>query len=172
MIFTAHADGRLLIEARSVRCALGRAGVVSAAAKVEGDGASPAGVWPLRRVLYRPDRGPRPETRLPIAPLFPNDGWCDAPGDRAYNRKVTVPYGARAERLWREDGLYDLLVVLAHNDAPVIPGAGSAIFLHIARPDYSPTDGCVALARADLETLMALSEPGDALAIVSFGLGS
>ncbi len=172
MIFTAHADGRLLIEARSVRCALGRAGVVSAAAKVEGDGASPAGVWPLRRVLYRPDRGGRPQTRLPVAPLAPHDGWCDAPGDRAYNRQVTLPYGARAERLWREDGLYDLMAVLGHNDAPAIPGAGSAIFLHLARPDYAPTEGCVALARADLEALLALAEPGDALAIVSSGRGS
>lgn len=172
MIFTAHADGSLLIEARSVRCALGRAGVVSAAAKMEGDGASPAGVWPLRRVLYRPDRGGRPQTRLPVAPLAPHDGWCDTSDDAAYNRRVTLPHDARAERLWREDGLYDLMVVLGHNDAPVIPGAGSAIFLHLARPDYSPTEGCVGLARADLEALLALAEPGDALAIVASGLGS
>jgi L,D-peptidoglycan transpeptidase YkuD (ErfK/YbiS/YcfS/YnhG family) len=148
-----------------VRCALGKGGLKAAALKREGDGASPMGVWPLRRVLYRPDRGPQPATALPVQPLAPNDGWCDEPKDPHYNRPVAHPYPVSAERLWREDGVYDLLVVLGYNDDPVIPGRGSAIFLHLARPDYAPTEGCVALARADLEALLALAGPGDAVAI-------
>jgi L,D-peptidoglycan transpeptidase YkuD (ErfK/YbiS/YcfS/YnhG family) len=165
MIFTAHADGRLDLDGRIVRCALGKAGVVAGRDKREGDGASPAGTWPLRLVLYRPDRGGAPTTRLPVRALTRLDGWCEAPEDENYNRLVSLPHGASAEGLWREDGLYDLIVVLGHNDAPVVRGAGSAIFLHLARADYAPTRGCVALARPDLEALLAAARPGDALAI-------
>jgi L,D-peptidoglycan transpeptidase YkuD (ErfK/YbiS/YcfS/YnhG family) len=165
MIFTAYPDGLFDLGDRMVRCALGRAGVVTAAAKREGDGCSPAGVWPVRRLLYRPDRGPVPATRLPSEALSPSEGWCDESADAAYNRPVSLPYRASAEPLWREDGLYDLIVVLGHNDAPVIPGAGSAIFLHVAAPGYAPTEGCVALARGDLQLLLARAGVGDALAI-------
>ncbi|MFV4733655.1 L,D-transpeptidase family protein [Mycobacterium tuberculosis] len=166
MIFTAFSDGMLAMGADEVKCALGPAGVTPAAEKREGDGATPLGVWPIRRVLYRPDRGGPPATRLPLQPIGENDGWCDAADDPAYNRPVTLPYPASAERMWREDGLYDLCVILGHNDDPPVAGMGSAIFLHCAHPDYRPTQGCVALARTDLEALLAMAEPGDALAVV------
>jgi L,D-peptidoglycan transpeptidase YkuD (ErfK/YbiS/YcfS/YnhG family) len=116
-----------------------------------------------------PTGGGPPATRLPVRALTPLDGWCEAPDDENYNRLVSLPHGASAERLWREDGLYDLIAVLGHNDAPVVPGAGSAIFLHLARADYGPTRGCVALARPDLEALLAAACPGDALAISPHG---
>ncbi|HEX7760428.1 MAG TPA: L,D-transpeptidase family protein, partial [Caulobacteraceae bacterium] len=99
------------------------------------------------------------------APIAPSDGWCDAPADPAYNRPVTLPYPASAEHLWREDHVYDLIVVLGHNDDPPVAGMGSAIFLHLARPDYAPTEGCVALSRPDLERVLAMARPGDALTI-------
>jgi len=166
VIFTAFADGRLDMGGRIVRCALGRGGVRPAADKRESDGATPLGVWPLRRVLYRPDKGGAPRTGLPVEPIAPDDGWCDASGDTNYNRPVTLPYPASAERMWREDDLYDLVVVLGHNDDPVVEAMGSAIFLHIAREGYAPTEGCVAVARDDLEALLALAGPGDWLAIV------
>lgn len=165
MTFVAYADGWLDLAGRRVRCALGPAGVTPAAEKREGDGASPAGAWPLRRVLYRRDRRAAPQTALPARPLRPSDGWCDAPGDPAYNQPVSLPYPASAERLWRDDHVYDLIVVLGHNDDPVVPGAGSAVFLHLARPDFPPTEGCVALAPDDLEALLRLAQPGDALVI-------
>jgi L,D-peptidoglycan transpeptidase YkuD (ErfK/YbiS/YcfS/YnhG family) len=130
------------------RCALGKGGL--SRDKREGDGATPVGAWPMRRLLYRADRISAPATRLPSAAIGREDGWCDDPADPAYNRPVRRPHAARHERLWREDALYDLLVVLGHNDDPVVAGAGSAIFLHVARPDYAPTEGCVALAHADL----------------------
>ena len=166
MIFTATSDGELDIDGRRVRCALGRSGVRPAADKREGDGASPLGVWPIRRVLYRPDREPAPETGLPVAPLSPEDGWCDAPGDPAYNRPVRLPYPASAEALWRQDGVYDLIVILGHNDDPPVSPMGSAIFLHLIQPDGSPTAGCVAIQRADMLDLLARARPGDALAIL------
>jgi L,D-peptidoglycan transpeptidase YkuD (ErfK/YbiS/YcfS/YnhG family) len=141
--------------------------VKPAVEKREGDGAAPAGVWPMRRLLYRPDRGPAPVTALPTQEIAPDDGWCDAPGDPAYNQSVKRPYPASSEALWRDDGLYDRVVVLGFNDAPPVPGGGSAIFLHLAREGYAPTEGCVAVSRDDMEALLALARPGDAVAIAA-----
>ena len=138
MIFTATSDGRIDIAGREAACVLGRSGVLPAADKREGDGASPLGVWPLRRVLYRPDREAPPATGLPVAALKPDDGWCDAPGDPAYNRPVRLPYPASAEQMWREDRVYDLVVILGHNDDPPVSPMGSAIFLHLIQPDGAP----------------------------------
>lgn len=166
MIFTAMSDGRFDLDGRWTRCALGKGGVKTAEAKHEGDGASPLGTWTLRRILYRPDRGPPPLTALPARAIGPDDGWCDAPADPAYNTPVRLPYPASAEHLWREDHVYDLIGILAYNDDPPVPGKGSAIFLHIARDGYSPTEGCVALAREDLLELLKKARPGDAVAIV------
>ena len=140
-----------------MRCALGRGGI--SPHKHEGDGATPVGAFVMRRLLYRPDRGAPPRTPLRSAALKPRDGWCDAPGDPAYNRPVLLPYPASAENLWRDDHLYDLLVVLGYNDDPVVSGKGSAIFLHLAAPDFGPTVGCVALARDDLLTVIATATP-------------
>jgi L,D-peptidoglycan transpeptidase YkuD (ErfK/YbiS/YcfS/YnhG family) len=165
MIFTATIDGVLDLAGRPVRCALGKGGVKPAADKREGDGASPAGVWPIRRVLFRPDREAAPQTALSVSALAPDDGWCDAPGDPAYNRPVKLPHAASAERMWRDDGLYDLVAVLGHNDDPPAEGMGSAIFLHLAQPDYAPTEGCVAISRADMLMLLSLARPGDAVAV-------
>jgi L,D-peptidoglycan transpeptidase YkuD (ErfK/YbiS/YcfS/YnhG family) len=133
-------------------CALGRAGC--RARKREGDGATPIGQWRVGAVLYRPDRMRRPRTPLPVRAIRRHDGWCDASADRNYNRPVRLPYPASAERLWREDELYDVVVVLAYNDRPRSRGLGSAIFMHIARPGYSPTEGCIALARGHLLCLL------------------
>jgi L,D-peptidoglycan transpeptidase YkuD (ErfK/YbiS/YcfS/YnhG family) len=166
MIFTATSDGRLDIAGRQTDCVLGRSGVRPAADKREGDGASPLGLWPLRRVLYRPDREPRPATRLPVAAVSPEDGWCDAPGDPAYNQPVRLPYSSSAEQLWREDRVYDLIIILGHNDDPPVSPMGSAIFLHLIQPDGAPTAGCVAVSREDMLDLLARARPGDALAIL------
>lgn len=156
-------DGCLRLGPRRLRCALGRGGV--RADKREGDGATPAGAWPLRAVLYRGDRLAPPRTALPRRRIRPWEGWCDAPQDPHYNRPVRLPHRARAERLWRADHLYDVIVVLGHNDDPVVPGAGSAVFLHLAQPDYAPTAGCVALALPDLLTLLRDIGPSSRLVI-------
>jgi len=146
-----------------MRCALGRSGISDQ--KREGDGATPVGAFPIRRLLFRPDRETRPTTILPSVTISREDGWCDAPRDKAYNRPVHLPYPASAERLWRDDHLYDLLVVLGYNDDPVVPGQGSAIFLHLAAPDFAPTAGCVALKRDDLLTVIATADLGSRVII-------
>jgi L,D-peptidoglycan transpeptidase YkuD (ErfK/YbiS/YcfS/YnhG family) len=132
-------------------CALGRSGV--RALKREGDGATPRGRFPLRRVLYKGRK--RPRTALHLRAIRSSDGWCDSASDRNYNRPVGLPYPARAERLWRADGLYDVIAVLGYNDLPRVRNRGSAIFLHIVRPGFSPTEGCVAVREADLRRLIA-----------------
>jgi L,D-peptidoglycan transpeptidase YkuD (ErfK/YbiS/YcfS/YnhG family) len=145
--------GWLRCDGREFACALGRAGV--SAHKREGDGATPVGTFPIRRVLYRADRVTRLETKIPAHALSPGDGWCDAPTDARYNQFVRLPCPASAENLWREDAAYDVIVVLGHNDAPVVPFAGSAIFMHVATPDLAPTAGCVALRKDDLLWVLA-----------------
>jgi L,D-peptidoglycan transpeptidase YkuD (ErfK/YbiS/YcfS/YnhG family) len=110
---------------------------------------------PLRRVLFRADRVPIPACAVPREALAPEDGWCDDPDDAAYNRAVRLPYPARHEALWRADSLYDVIGVLGWNDDPVARGRGSAIFLHHARPDFAPTEGCVALQPGDLARVLA-----------------
>jgi L,D-peptidoglycan transpeptidase YkuD (ErfK/YbiS/YcfS/YnhG family) len=154
MKLIAYSNNRLLAAGHSFRCALGRSGVLPASDKREGDGASPAGVWPVRRALWRADRLAQPVTGLPLQVIKPDDGWCDAPADPAYNRPVRLPWPVSHEVMTRTDGLYDIVVVLGHNDDPPIPGMGSAIFLHCASADYAPTEGCVALARDDLQALL------------------
>ncbi len=158
-------DGVLRLGDRRFRCALGKAGMIAAADKREGDNKTPLGTYPLRQVFYRPDRVDTPQTVLPCRALTPDDGWCDASKDPKYNQFVRHPYRASAERLWRDDDIYDLIVVLGHNDNPVVPGLGSAIFLHIAREGYTGTEGCVALAKPDLLTVLAAVSPASQIEI-------
>jgi L,D-peptidoglycan transpeptidase YkuD (ErfK/YbiS/YcfS/YnhG family) len=156
-------DAVLECGSKQFRAAVGRAGIGSK--QSEGDGITPTGVFALRKVLYRADRIVCPQTSLPLAAIAHDDGWCDAPDDPAYNQLVRCPYQASAEALWRNDNLYDLIVVIGFNDAPVVPGAGSAIFLHVARDDYGPTQGCIALAVSDLAEIVAKLAPGDTIVI-------
>lgn len=147
-------DGKFSVGGGEFRAALGHGGV--RADKREGDGATPAGLLPLRFVLFRRDRGPVPACAMRVRAISPADGWCDDPANPHYNRLVRLPINASAEALWRDDAVYDIVGVLGWNDDPVQPGRGSAIFLHIARLDLVPTEGCVALARDDLLRVLAL----------------
>lgn len=156
--------GRLVIDGRRrVPCALGRSGL--SWDKREGDGATPIGIFSPLYAFYRADRLFRPKTFLPLFPLTPSLGWCDDSQDRAYNRKVTLPYPGRSETLWRHDGLYDVVVVLSHNQCPIKKGRGSAIFLHIARPQRRPTEGCLAFALRDLLKIIETLSPQTSLHI-------
>src|SRR5512146_1724000 len=128
--------------------ALGRAGIK--ANKREGDGATPRGRFRLKRLWWRADRHPRPTTLLPVRRITSDDGWCEDPADRRYNRPVKVPPGSTADRLARPDRLYDFIVEIDHNTRPRVAGRGSAVFIHIARPGFAPTAGCVALALPSL----------------------
>lgn len=149
----------------TVPCTIGRSGACSAEAKREGDGCTPLGLWPIRAALFRPGRSaPPPGFALPWRWTQAQDGWSDDPADPAYNRPVRLPHPFSAETLQREDMLYDVILVLGHNDAPPVPRAGSAIFFHLwneaKAEDQRSTEGCVAIARADMETLLARLQPG------------
>ncbi len=159
------AASRGVLEAGPVKipCSIGRSG--RKALKREGDGATPRGSWRLVSVYYRADRLGRPRCGLPVRALRTNDGWCDAPGDRNYNRFVRHPYPASAERLWREDGLYDLIVVLNNNQVPRVRGLGSAVFLHCTGEGFKPTAGCVAISRRALHRLLCRVGPRTRLVI-------
>ena len=158
-----YAAGRLRWPGGVAPAACGRGGV--SLDKHEGDGASPAGTFPLLAAYYRPDRVRPPPTGLTLRALRPDDGWVDDPADPNYNRLVRLPYPAGHEALWREDGLYDLVVVIGYNSAPPLPGRGSAIFLHVAAPDLAPTEGCIAIAGDVLLRVLRLLGPGSTITI-------
>lgn len=158
--------GQILVPGCPIPCALGVAGIVRA--KREGDGGSPRGSFRLLGGAYRHDRlGKRPVTALPLRRTGPRDGWCDDPRDRRYNRPVRLPVpGVSHERMWREDGLYDVVIDLDYNRGPIRPRRGSAIFLHVARPGFCPTEGCVALRLPDLLRLLRRVGPRTRLRIL------
>lgn len=150
---TLEADGK------SYPCTIGRGGIAAPGEKREGDLKTPSGVFPLRGCFYRPDRLFQPDTALGALALIPDDLWCDDPAHILYNQHVTAPFDGRHEKLWREDGVYDLIIPLGYNDGPIVPGAGSAIFMHVMREDGVGTEGCIALKLVDLlELLPRLSQ--------------
>ena len=156
-------QGTLRFGSLRYSCMLGRSGIV--ANKREGDGGTPAGLFPLREVRYRPDRfAAAPATRgLSVLASRESDGWCDDPNDPSYNRLVQLPYKASAEKMWRDDHLYDVLAVIGYNDSPPVAGLGSAIFLHVAREldngQLGPTVGCVSLRKPELLAVLAQCTP-------------
>ena len=157
--------GRLTFGGLAMACAIGRGGTVAARDKCEGDGCTPLGIWPIRGVLLRPGKVEAAGILLPWRWVRGGDGWSDDPADPAYNRPVRLPRAFSAESLIRTDDAYDVIVVLAHNDAPPVPGRGSAIFFHLF--EGRPTAGCVAVAREDMLRLLPMLAPGDAMEILA-----
>lgn len=141
----------------SLPVALGRGGIK--ANKREGDGATPRGTFRLKRLWWRDGRHPRPATLLPISRIKPDDGWCEDPTDRHYNQRIKVPPKSKADRLARLDNLYDFIIEIDHNTRPRVAGRGSAVFIHVARPGFAPTAGCVALNINTLRRLLARLGP-------------
>jgi L,D-peptidoglycan transpeptidase YkuD (ErfK/YbiS/YcfS/YnhG family) len=144
--------GWLVAGPTQIPCAIGRSGI--GRGKNEGDGKTPGGRFSIPWFLFRPDAGFRPRQNFRALPLRHNSAWCDDPGDRNYNRPVRLPYGTSREGMWRDDRLYDVIGILDYNMRPRVRGRGSAIFFHLARPDLSPTAGCVALRAADMRRLL------------------
>ena len=142
------------IGAHKYACAIGKNGAVPACDGREGDGKTPLDTYQVRYGMYRTDRIALPDTELQFWQIRRDDGWCDTPDDPAYNRPVRLPYPSNAEKLWRDSHVYDIIIVLGHNDSPPIPNMGSAVFLHIAREAYAPTQGCIAISQRDMLTLI------------------
>jgi L,D-peptidoglycan transpeptidase YkuD (ErfK/YbiS/YcfS/YnhG family) len=164
LIVTSDSDGVWLDwGAGKRRAAIGPGGIAIKGG--EGDGITPRGAFTVREIFYRADRIAKPVTRLRLRAIQPDDGWCDAPDDPNYNRLVKLPYPASAETMWRDDHLYDLVAVLGYNDDPVVAGNGSAIFLHLAKPGYAHTHGCVALRYEDALVAIEQLQPGDQVVV-------
>ena len=161
--FTAT-TGTLMIGASRYDCTLGRTGVTIE--KAEGDGKTPVGTYPLRHLLYRADRLAKPETGLVTEILTPETGWCEDPAHADYNKQITLPHASVNDRMTRDDNLYDLTVIIGYNDDPVVPGRGSAIFMHLARPDFSPTAGCVGLRLPDMLEVLKLCDDSSHITIL------
>ncbi len=160
-----HVDGTLTLPLITVPCAIGRTGVCIREDKIEGDGKTPLGFLEFRRVYYRSDRLSKPETELECETIEQDFGWCDDPASPDYNLAIKLPNPAHHEVMWRADPTYDVVVVLGWNDDPPIQGKGSAIFLHVAKEGFTPTEGCVALALDDLLELLRIVRPGDGLMV-------
>lgn len=152
-IIVISSQGTALFHEKEYRCALGRGGVKEG--KHEGDGATPVGEFPIREVYFRSDRGERPDSPFLTNEITPHDGWSDDVSDKLYNSHVTLPHKGSHETLWREDHIYDIIIVLGYNDEPSVAGKGSAIFMHIARPALTPTDGCIAFSEEDLREILS-----------------
>jgi L,D-peptidoglycan transpeptidase YkuD (ErfK/YbiS/YcfS/YnhG family) len=155
--------GVLLAGPLAIPVALGRAGI--RANKVEGDGATPRGRFRLLRLWWRADRRPRPPTLLTARRITSDLAWCEDTTDRRYNQPFRRSANEPGDRLWRADRLYDFVIELDHNTRPRVAGRGSAVFIHIARPEGAPTAGCVALDARDLRRLLARLGPGTEVAI-------
>lgn len=158
-------NGRWYLQAGEQKfvCAIGKNGVTTD--KCEGDGKSPAGRYTILYGFYRADRLAAPDSHLPFTPIEKTMGWCDDPAHSDYNKLVTLPFLHSHEKLWRDDHLYDLVLVISHNQNPIIRGKGSAVFLHIAKPDYAGTEGCVAMALDDWQSLLPNLKSGDEIII-------
>ena len=160
-----HVDdsGFVVLDEYRWPCALGREGI--GPKTTEGDGLTPLGSHQLGRVFWRKDRLSSIQTTLPCLPITKSMGWCDDPDQDAYNTLIELPHAGSFEELWREDHVYDVIVELLYNTKPIINGQGSAIFMHIARPDYRPTEGCIALKQSDLLSLLQMVNKGSRLIV-------
>src|SRR5882762_8957158 len=147
--------GWLTVGGQAIPVALGRGGI--RANKREGDGGTPKGTFRPRQLWWRADRHPRPQTFLPVRAIGPEDAWCEDPSDRRYNQPVNSKQGG--DRLRRDDHLYDFIIEIDHNTRPRIAGRGSAVFLHLARTDFSPTAGCVSMTKGAMLRLLARLGP-------------
>jgi L,D-peptidoglycan transpeptidase YkuD (ErfK/YbiS/YcfS/YnhG family) len=156
-------QGVLLAGGLAIPVVLGRTGI--RANKLEGDGATPRGRFRLLRLWWRADRHSRPRTFLPVRRITPDLAWCEDPGDRRYNRPFLRSANEPGDRLWRDDHLYDFIIELDHNVRPRVARRGSAVFVHLARLNRSPTAGCVALGARDLKRLLAGLGPKTRIAV-------
>lgn len=160
---TTLGKGTLIFNGQRYQCTLGEKGLTGD--KQEGDLKTPVGSFPLKECWYRADKMEAPETALPLRVIEKDDGWCDDVKSESYNQPVKLPFEPSHEELWRDDDKYDIIVTLGYNDNPFKPGKGSAIFFHVAAPDWSPTQGCVGLTKQDLLTVLSAVDTNSLMCI-------
>ncbi|MGI9391924.1 MAG: L,D-transpeptidase family protein [Parvibaculales bacterium] len=154
----------LLVGNKTFPCVFGKAGVSNN--KKEGDNKTPLGTMQLGTLYYRKDRfHPPPKTAFTPHAISKAHGWSDDISDPHYNEPVQLPHPFSHEPLWRNDHIYDALLTLTHNTTPKVSGNGSAIFLHLAQPDFSPTKGCLAVSQETMDYILKTTNPKTTLTI-------
>ena len=156
-------NGFLINQNQKFKCSIGYNGLTKN--KLEGDGCTPIGIFNISKILYRPDKISNFKFNLESEAIKKNDGWCDDINSEFYNQKIRFPFIQSAEHLYRDDDLYDLICVINYNLNPIKKGKGSAIFLHVAKEDYSPTHGCVAIKKEELFKICLELETGSIIVI-------
>ena len=141
-------NNQLFVKGEQLQCAIGRNGLTGN--KREGDLSTPVGTFHFNKIYYRADRLGSIEFIIDSSIISKNDGWCDDQKSDLYNQHIQFPFQGSAEHLYRDDHIYDIICVLNYNTSPIIPGRGSAIFLHIARSGFLGTEGCIAIEREAL----------------------
>ena len=135
-----------------IKCAIGKRGISKK--KREGDACTPAGTFKFKRLYYRKDKLSKIKSYLKKIPIKKNMGWCDDPRSKSYNKLIKFPFIYSAEKLYKKESIYDVVLIINYNLKPIIKKKGSAIFLHIAKKNYSPTKGCVAVSKQDMNLLL------------------
>ena len=138
----------LYIHNYKLRCAIGKRGITSK--KKEGDKKTPKGIFTFKSIFYRKDKILNIKSKLETISIKKNMGWCDEVNCKFYNKLIRFPFNCKAEKLWRRDSIYDIIIIINYNLKPIIKGEGSAIFLHIAKKNYSFTRGCLAISKKDM----------------------
>ena len=141
-------SGHLTYKNLKFKCTLGKAGIN--VKKKEGDNITPLGTYKISKVYYRKDRIKKISSKLKLIKIKKNMGWCDDPNNKNYNQLIKIPSKYSYERLFRNENIYDLIIVLNYNMNPVIKNKGSAIFIHIAKKRFQPTEGCIAISKKNL----------------------
>jgi L,D-peptidoglycan transpeptidase YkuD (ErfK/YbiS/YcfS/YnhG family) len=136
-----------------IKCSIGKTGINRE--KKEGDGSTPSGVYKFNLLFYRKDRFSKFSSKIKKISIKKNMGWCDDPNSRYYNKLIRFPFKYRAEKLYIKENIYDAILVINYNTKPIIKGKGSAIFLHIAKKNYKPTKGCIAVSKKDIKFLIS-----------------
>jgi L,D-peptidoglycan transpeptidase YkuD (ErfK/YbiS/YcfS/YnhG family) len=157
-------SGYLKYKNFKLRCSLGKAGIKKK--EKEGDNITPKGIYKPVKVLYRSDKINIIKTNLRKIKIKKNMGWCDDPKSNLYNKQIKLPSVYRHEKLYRKDGVYDIIIVLNYNMNPIIKGKGSAIFIHITK-NYKPTQGCIALKKNDLIKILNLIKKNTKIKIIN-----
>ena len=141
-------NGFLTCQSQRYKCSIGYNGLTNN--KSEGDGCTPVGTFKINKIYYRPDKIINSKFSIESEIIEESGGWCDDVESELYNQKINFPFNQSAEHLYRSDDLYDIVCVIDYNLNPIVRGKGSAIFLHVASEDFSPTHGCVAIKKDDL----------------------
>ena len=138
----------LYFDKYKIKCAIGKRGITSK--KIEGDEKTPKGAFTLKSIFYRKDRITKIKSILQKRQIKKNMGWCDDSDSRQYNKMIKFPFKQSAERLWLERNVYDIIIVINYNIKPTLKNKGSAIFIHIAKKNYNPTKGCIAISKKNI----------------------